>query len=290
MSDDHYVPIQMIRRFASDDRRGLLELRKPDMIIGTKWRPPKGILFAQDYYKDIGGDIDPFFRRIEQRFARHYAVFVEAPSRRRVSDGVAGAALVDWIASMLSRTSFIVSASTAAALKDNPAAAIINHLASNSIRLGWYSQMQDMISRPNFKWASLSFPADEPVVLSDNPVLITKSSRKGPFVVICPLTKRRVLVGGHRDSIARFRTATPRTLNKFIAAWAGHRIYGCSRAVLEHVVEDLSGHSRWATDARKPFCGHVEKIRKMRNPTAREVEEFWSGMLERFGPSILNTG
>ena len=45
--DQHIVPQQMIRNFAGDDGK-LIEMLKPELVIATRRRAPKGILFGDD--------------------------------------------------------------------------------------------------------------------------------------------------------------------------------------------------------------------------------------------------
>ena len=121
MSDDHIVPQQMIRRFANANGE-LRELHKPSLRLSTKWRRPKGILFGDNYYKDFAGNLDEeLLKRVEQNFARYYPLFADENLDNHVTDGDAGAALIDWLASLLSRTSLVEAQAMRVAVKHEPA-------------------------------------------------------------------------------------------------------------------------------------------------------------------------
>src|SRR5258708_3154113 len=99
----HLVPQMMINRFASAGGT-LTELIKPNLAIGSCGRWPKGILFGEDFYRDHQSDLDEaLLTPIEQRFARIYPSLAE-DTHPQVTCGKEGAALIDWIASMLVRT------------------------------------------------------------------------------------------------------------------------------------------------------------------------------------------
>src|ERR1700722_14487797 len=96
----HIVPQQMIRQFAGPDGK-LVGMVKPSMQIGARRRGPRGILYQDHYYNDPVTDFDAtFLRQIEQQFADAYPKILNAA---RI-DGHAGAAFVDWVASMVVRT------------------------------------------------------------------------------------------------------------------------------------------------------------------------------------------
>src|SRR5437763_7343525 len=99
----HQVPQMMIKRFASAGGT-LTELIKPNLTIGSRGRRPKGILFGEDLYRDHQSDLDEeLLTPIEQRFARIYPSLAE-DAHPQVTCAKKGAALIDWIASMLVRT------------------------------------------------------------------------------------------------------------------------------------------------------------------------------------------
>lgn len=68
----HLIPQMMIKRFAGTDGK-LVELCKPELKIGTRRRSPRGVLFADDYYRDLTSDFDDdLLLEVEQNFAIHY--------------------------------------------------------------------------------------------------------------------------------------------------------------------------------------------------------------------------
>src|SRR5947208_1598081 len=78
MADQHRVPQMMARRFAGDDGK-LAELYKPSLALSTRRKPPKGILFGEDVYKDQVADLDDeLFKPIEQTFALVYPSLVDS--------------------------------------------------------------------------------------------------------------------------------------------------------------------------------------------------------------------
>lgn len=286
MSDDHIIPQQMIRKFANANGE-LRELHKPSLRLGTRWRKPKGILFGDDYYMDLAGNLDEeLLKRVEQNFARYYPLFAAETLDNHSIDGEASMALIDWLASLLSRTSLIQAAAMGVAVKHESSMVPLMVALRNDVRQRWYEQMRDMMTRSEWKWRNLSIRDDQVVVLTDNPVVLAKVPGARSLVVIAPLTDKRILFGGLEDTVEKFRGARIDQLNRHLAAWAESRIFSSSTETLEQILGDLRAESGWAQNARQPFNGFVERIKTMPGPRGDEASQYWEEMLESLGPSM----
>ena len=226
-SDQHFVPQMMIRRFAGSDGM-LTELYKPTLSIGTRRRAPKGILFLNDLYRDHLSDFDEeLLTPIEQKF-RNYYPSLSDDSPPPSLDGQCGAALIDWVASMLVRTRAHTCLSCEVAKKEAglPHAAWLLDpaLMSNIARTKWFAELQDLLSRPQFRWKVKTYRDDEIIVLTDHPVCQTNGLSAGGQVTVVPLSKQRVLFGGSQEAVERYNLPISR-LNAFLAAWAERSIF-----------------------------------------------------------------
>ena len=127
----HIVPQQMIRQFAGPDGK-LVGMVKPSMQIGARRRGPRGILYQDHYYNDPVTDFDAtFLRQIEQQFADAYPKILNAA---RI-DGHAGAAFVDWVASMVVRTPLLA---TLAEVMLRGSRAAVNSASRTTVSLSFF--------------------------------------------------------------------------------------------------------------------------------------------------------
>lgn len=288
MSKQHIVPQQMIRRFANKNGE-LAELLKPELALATRWKSPKEILWADDYYKDIVRDLDTeLFKKVEQRFALHYPALADKPIELTRIVGDPASALIDWIASMLARTQMIVLAAAAVARKDDPRMHAVFTLApalvSNTLRVAWYDQMRDLMTRPRWKWRMICIKGNEVLILTDNPVLLFRPKDTSGFSVVAPLASRRVLIGGP-DLPQTFRKDLVPAINRLMTGWAYSRVYSGSREQLEELARQLSEDNDWSHEARRPLFGHPDRVMTMRSPVGNEAEVFWKNLLNSLGPS-----
>ena len=291
--NQHLVPQMMIKRFAGNDGK-LTELIKPDLAFGFRRRSPKGILFEADFYWDHLSDLDEeLFTPIEQKWALIYPSLAEDahPQGRR---GKEGAAIIDWIASMLVRTRAYVLMAQAVARKDSAfgeqlwesAPALLN----NIVRSSWFPELQDILSRPLFRWKIKTYPLDETVVLTDCPVWQTNGSAPDGQVTIVPLSKHRVMFGGSQKAIAHWNIPAD-DLNAILAGHAERSIFAGDRATLERVVQRLrgeKGHSpEWCSSARRPFFGFLDRLKDLKAPGSRELSRWFKQFKDSYGESIL---
>lgn len=287
MAKDHIVPQQMIRRFANSDGK-LAVLYKPTLELESRLRGPSGVLFRDDYYEDAATDFDEeVLKPIENTFGVHYGQFLDRERGRKFSRE-ASTAFLDWIASMLARSRAIIPTSVAVAMKDSGDAEFVKMMAAlhNSIRTRQFEMMRDLISRPYWKWKRRVF-VDGGLVLTDNPVVLTKVSDSKGLCVLAPFSSTHLVVGGFDEDIRRLGAADLRGLNAFLAGWSIERVFASERAPLRAIVEDLSARGDWAADAREPLFGFIDRIRSSRSPDEREVDEFWSDLSGSYGPPTI---
>lgn len=294
--DDHIVPQQMIARFAGEDGT-LFELVKPKLVIGTKSKRPKGILFKQDYYKDhVSNFDDDLLKKVEQKFALHYPDLADKPWTGKKLNGEAGAALVSWIAAMFCRTSMIIAMTKAVAAKQTTpvsvALKVAPQLIENIFRSECYERNLDLISRPKFEWKIARLNDERSFVLTDNPVIVTPIIN-GEAVWLVPLSRKRLLVGGHATATEYWRRATPRFINAVMASWADQRVYSADKNTLEKLIEDLKGEgeaklpAKFRELAQKPLFGMLEHVAATDAPSGMQLDGWWDKMVDGFGPSII---
>jgi hypothetical protein len=291
--DQHLVPQMMIKSFAGDDRK-LTELIKPELAFGSRRRSPKGILFGKDFYRDHQADLDEeLFTPIEQRFALIYPSLAD-DAHPQVTCGKNGAALIDWIASMLVRTRAYSLMAQVVGRKHSAFGKLLCDLApalmNNIFRIGWFSELQDILSRPLFQWRVATFPPEETVVLTDFPVFQTSGSAPDGQVAIVPLSKHRVLFGGSEKAVAHWRIPVD-DLNAILAGYAERSIFAADRATLERVVQHIRGekpHSQdWCAAARRPFFGFLDQLKDMKSPDSSGVTQWFKQLKDGYGESIL---
>jgi hypothetical protein len=293
-ANQHLVPQMMIRRFA-DDNGKLSELQKPTLRIGSRRRSPKGILYRKDYYRDRVSDLDlELLTPIEQKFALVYPSLADE-DKPELSSGKEGAALIDWIAAMLTRTAAYAILSRAVARKhgglDNVAWTVDPKLMTNIARTVWFSECQDLLSRPKIIWKIKTYCADDTVVLTDFPVFQTNSIGLDSQVIIVPLAKNRVLFGGSKKAVARWDVPVEE-LNTFLSAYAECSIFAAAAGPLEVVARNLRGDnpaysSVWCDAARRPFFGFLDRLKDQQIPGDVNVSNWWDQIKDSYGESVL---
>jgi len=301
---NHIVPRMMIRRFAGDDGK-LVELYKPTLAIGTRRRAPKGILFRDDeFYRDAQIDWDDeLLKKIEDRFARYYPVLAVGNARTLEKNGKAGAALVDWIASMLCRTTWFLAVFNAAwkaqegdIIAQPPllrvALSLLPKVTFNIIRDIQFAEYQDLMSRPGWRWLLRSLEGEPKLVITDNPVCFARNADATRPIVLVPLTKTRILFGGSADDIEECFFWSVSGMNLYLASKADRSIFAADRATLESIVRELTdngdaGNSEWMEAARKPHFGLPERIRTTPIPESVDTHEFCESMKAAYGESVL---
>lgn len=291
-SRQHIVPQMMIRRFTGEDGR-VIELYKPTRKIATRRKYPRQILWIDNFYRDCLLDFDAeILQGVEEAFARYYPSIVGQNQPAQVS-GEVGAALVDWIAAMLCRTRAIACLSHQIAREENDFLSRLLPLMMNAIRSYWFSELQDILTRSNFRWAMKVFPRECHAVLTDNPVCQTSGIRQGGQITIVPLSKQHVLVGGLQEAVIEVRSWTVDQVNAFLAAWAEKSIFAAERSDLEIVKSDLEGEGgvgpdEWCEAARKPFFGLPERIYLRQPPSGEELSDWWEQVKLVFGSPLSN--
>lgn len=263
----HIIPQQMIRRFAGVDGK-LTELIKAGLKIGTRRRAPSSILFHDDFYRDSVGDFDDLLKRIEQNFA---PVYPKVIARERLN-GQEGAALVDWIASMLVRTQLVSAVMPQLEIGSSSHADLdslrnAKRLLDNMARSNWFKMYQDLLVRERWIWKHLRLPAEKgQLILTDHPVCMTSFVQENGPVVLVPLTPNSMLLGGAKEAVERMRGVTADSINLFLAGYAHKSMFAGEKRTLERVVFLLSEGSPFPSEqvvaARQPFLGAPHEIRE----------------------------
>jgi Protein of unknown function (DUF4238) len=296
-SRQHIVPQQMIRRFANNKGK-LFELYKSDLSINRRPRSPKGILFHDEYYKDKITDFDEVvLRPVEQKFASHYAEIADKPWQRKTWPAEIGAAFINWVASQLCRTRFLIEMSREIIKQVDPI--LINayktdpKLINNILRYQMFSSYQDFLSRPRWKWKCLIISTQSNLIISDHPVCYALGFEKGRKALLVPLSKKRILFGGTAETIEKCCQLSVREINFSLAAWSERHVFAADKKTLQHLAADLygtgiiSGPSEVLEAARKPFFGLSERIHTNPVPKNVDVNKFWKSLKDSFGPSII---
>lgn len=287
----HLIPQMMIRKFTGEDGK-VLELHKPSLRIGTRRRSPRGILFIDNFYLDLVSNLDSdLLIPIEQNFARYYPSIVDQERPRELS-GEGGAALVDWVAAMLCRTSaFICIAKVIAQTENENLVELVSQLA-NEFRSHWFREWQDILTRADFRWKMKVFPDECHIVLTDNPICQTNGLEQGGAILIVPLSKRHILFGGHQQATERCRDITLGQVNAFLAGWADKSIFSSDRNTLEAVKLNLEGNGtvgtdQWCEAARKPFFGNSDRIQLAQFPSEQDLSTWWEQLKSSYGNPLI---
>ena len=288
----HIVPQLMIRRFSGTDEK-LVELHKESLRIGSRRRSPKGILYLDDYYRDICSDFNKdLLDAVEQKFARYYPKIADQKKPEKLS-GDGGAALIDWISAMLCRTQSLAILSQAIVQKELSASVIIPEnilkLFHNIIRSECYKEYQDILRRPQFKWRTKIFPEGCDIVITDNPVCQTNGLQDGGQATLVPLSKRLILIGGQDKAVEKFRNVTIGEINLFLFACAYKSIYAAEKQTLESIKKMLEGvdNKEWCEAARKPLFGMPERIKEKKIPSGINISQWYKDMKDKYGGNIL---
>lgn len=285
----HIVPQQMIKRFAGSDGK-LIGLCKKNLRIGSRRRSPSGILFKDNYYRDICSDLDDdLFKKVEQKFALYYPLVVDGEKPKELC-GEGGAALIDWISSMLCRTQALALLSSVIISKETSEFKYIPHdILINLVRTQYYTECQDVLSRTDFKWRIKCFHEGCDIILTDNPVCQTNGLHKGGQAVLVPLSKRFLLIGGLEDSVEEFRKATIDEINLFLFAWTYDSIYAAEKDTLESLkaMLDTVDDEVFIDTAKKPLFGLPERIKEKDIPVGLNTNEWWEQIKNSYGDSII---
>jgi hypothetical protein len=288
----HLVPQQMIKRFCGTDGK-LVELHKESLRIGSRRHSPKGILYLDDYYRDICSDFDTdLLNTVEQKFAQYYPKIADREEPEKLC-GDGGSALIDWISAMLCRTQSLAIQSQVIVQKELGSVVIIPEnglkLLRNIIRSECYNEYQDILIRPQFKWKMKRFPEGYDIVITDNPVCQTNGLQDGGQATLVPLSKRLILIGGQDKAVEKFREVTIDEINLFLFAWAYKSIYAAEKHTLESIKKMLEGidNKEWCEAARKPLFGMPERIKFKNTPSDINISQWYKDMKDKYGESIL---
>ena len=129
------------------------------------------------------------------------------------------------------------------------------------------------------------------MVLSDHPVCHTSGTGAGGQVTVVPLSKHRVLFGGHQEAVDRCNIPIE-NLNAFLAAWAGRSVFAANLSSLESVARNLRGEGvvgtpDWCEAARRPFFGFADRLKDRQPPPGLDLSQWWDQIKNSYGESIL---
>lgn len=258
----------MIRRF-SNDRGKLFALNKSNLRILAREYSPRGILWKENYYKDIENDLDSeWLTPIEQRFAKHYPKLADHPWVNKQASSEEGEAFIDWTISQMCRTRFVEEAMKRSLEQSDPLLQLMYKLRpklfQNEIRRNFFERLKEVYTQPGWKWKAFLLTADVEFVLTDHPVCTTAKNTELGHVILVPLSRKRLIFGGGRESLRKVEHLGVSAINIFLAAWAEKWIYASRRQTLELIVTELLGYGHnndqaWLNRATKPLFGILKQ-------------------------------
>ena len=293
----HIVPQQMIRRFANDKGK-LFELFKPKLALATRTKSPRGIIFRDNYYEDrIASFDDGVLKPIEQNFASHYQEIADIPWQHKTWPAEAGASFIDWVAALMCRTSLLVEMTREITKQADPVLVVAytkdSELANNIVRHHMFTQYQDFISRPLWRWKCLNIKTTSNIVITDSPVCYFLGLERGRKALMVPLSKKRILFGGKTQTVDKCRNLSVREINFSLAAWAERHIFAADKRTLEDLITDLkgkgiiSGPPDVLMAAQEPLFGLPQRVVGHPIPENVDINKFWETLKDSFGPSIF---
>jgi hypothetical protein len=294
---DHIVPKQMIKRFA-DNKGELWELIKPEFKFSTRPRRPKGILFREDYYKDEIGDIDKeLLKPIENRFQKYYPKLADGPWSGKTWPTEVGSAFIDWVAALMCRTNMLVAMTRNAMDDQEPILKLMSKLVpkamDNLFRSQWFCEHQDFLTRSSFRWKCLDITKEKNTVITDNPVILSGNLGHGN-VVIVPLSKRRIILGGFSESLAPWASVSVEYINLLLGAWAEKHIFAADRDTLQILARNLRGEGEFESGAfleaaLKPLFGLPDRILNAyrSDKGTIDISKAWESLKDSYGVSII---
>jgi hypothetical protein len=273
----------MIRRFANQNGT-LYALKKPEWTILPRPKPPKSILWVEDYYANQWTDLDStWLKPIEDEFAKYYPRLADRPWETEPGSMEEGKAFIDWVAAMFCRTELLPLLTEEIVKTESPSFQALFRLAPDSFnaffRLEDFENHRDVFTQPGWKWKVKNFSEDLNLVLTDHPVCLLCTTPPENSVLLVPLSRTRLIMGGRASILEKFRHTTDRELNLWLGAWANKRIYAASRETLEEVQADLQGKgivsdSGWLNRAKKPLFGTIERVKSETPPDWGRVDTF----------------
>lgn len=244
-------------------------------------------MWRKDYYVDTISDLDEsLWKDVEQRFAHVYPDLVDHSFKARLLTGARAVAAIDWVASLLSRTHAL--ATVIAAIESKGHSTLSARAAQEGMgatRMGWYTEMRDLMTRPLWQWKVIRIRDAQMFVLTDNPAVLVRGFAPD-LAVIAPISRSVALIGG-AELPCSFPPDLITRLNLRLLASSLSRTYAADREYLEYIVRPLSADTAWAHAARKPLGGLPERILKTRSPVGCEAEVFWRLVKDRLGPAPM---
>lgn len=263
-SKQHIVPVQMIRRFTNKD--GLLfclkkeNLEIPDRVHGNL---PRDILYRRHYYKGREIDFDEeWIKPREDSFAKLYPKIADDEAKPIQLNSEESKIFIEWIVSLQCRSElyleFIEARNIIKNFKQRYGVSIPATDMANLQRHLISKDYESLYTSAGWSWRLKVLKEECSMVLSDCPVCHSSlNDVVGPMILV-PMSKTRLMVGGTAAALKKLEGATVDQVNLFIASWANKLIYGDSVEVLETVAEQLQQSGK---PARLPFRGVVERMR-----------------------------
>lgn len=264
----HIIPKVYSKRFAS--AQGLFMYDKSRDVVHEKRKQPSGILWADCYYGPPGNHFDEqVLQPIEDRLGEALDDLLD-PESPSWSPQV-GEVLEQFVASLLVRTEYL----PAVALRTDE---IRQSFASHALEAGLsldeaHGRARQFIGSAIFTlfhhnawgWRRLHYDAGYgiEVVFSDHPVATIADSVQGTRVLLVPVSKHVVVVGGPDQFLDDLDFSDLRRINLTIAGFAKERVYSGDLETLRTLQSDLGeirklGDSHPLSYVFKPFGGAAE--------------------------------
>ncbi|QYK47108.1 MAG: DUF4238 domain-containing protein [Phycisphaeraceae bacterium] len=293
--EQHFVPQQLIRRFANEHGR-LYCLRKDTLEITNRdhGNLPHDILKRKHYYKGLSRDADDIWLKpIETAFGKAYRTYADMDATSLNKEISRDSTLLrDWALSLYCRTEQ-VPAITIASLDtmediDRDIYAIDRTGFINEVRYRLYQRYRHICSGRRWRWqcVDISRKHDNCFVLTDHPVCATGHETEWGFLLFVPITKRRLIVGGDDEGlIALSCDFSVSVMNSFSAACANRLIYSSTTAELEDIASTLMGKKTpkgysLIDASRQPFFG-ANRITEYTQHAVR-TRDIFSEMASRY--------
>jgi hypothetical protein len=134
-------------------------MQKSTLVILRRPMGPKGILWKENYYKDLAGDLDAnWLTPIEQRFAKFYPKLADDPWSTATASQDEGKAFIDWTLSQLCRTEWLSTVANKLISQE----ALFDHISDamkatliNGIRRGLFEHLKEVYTLPGWRWQCL---------------------------------------------------------------------------------------------------------------------------------------
>ena len=282
----HIVPVQMIRRFSNASGR-LFCLNKTTLCVADRsvGNRPEDILHKRNYYKDEYGDLDcSWIQSVENEFGARYDSLMAAVDDGRDWTSDEQEALVRWIACLQTRTELVQESvdamSEAGRIPDRRDIGASGAAIDNRLRLNLAQEYERVFTSPGWYWQMVSMPEHGTLILTDHPACHTPEQEPDGMVVLVPLSRTHLLVGGGKAALGQVRFWRLQLINFFLAAWANRLIYAANLSTLDRLAAQLRAAGEPAT---LPFYGKIRAMRTSPPPAGLPQGSVFDNIRRRAG-------